>query len=135
MSQLVAVTYPDQFKAEEVRVKLWKLQRDYLIELEDAVVVTKDLKGKVKLHQAIKLAALGALSGGFWGTLIGMIFPQSAVRCGLGCSLGRRIGRAYRRRHQRRLYEEPSGQVLAEHIGALRSGQECDARQGRGRDR
>ncbi len=88
MSQLIAVMYPDQFKAEEVRVKLWKLQREYLIELEDAVVVTKDQSGKVKLHQAVNLTAVGALSGGFWGTLIGMIFLNPLFGAGLGAAWG-----------------------------------------------
>ena len=74
MSQLIAVTYPDLFKAEEVRAKLWKQQREYLLALNDAVVVTKDAEGKVKLHQLMNLTAVGAVSGGFWGTLIGMIF-------------------------------------------------------------
>lgn len=88
MSQLIAVMYPDQFKAEEVRVKLWKLQREYLIELEDAVIVTKDQAGKVKLHQAVNLTAVGALSGGFWGTLIGMIFLNPLFGAGLGAAWG-----------------------------------------------
>jgi uncharacterized membrane protein len=88
MSQLIAVTYPDQFKAEEVRVKLWKLQREYLIELEDAVIVTKDEAGKVKLHQAVNLTAVGALSGGFWGTLIGMIFLNPLFGASLGAAWG-----------------------------------------------
>ena len=92
MSQLIAVTYPDAFKAEEVRVKLWKLQREYLIELEDAVVVTKDNAGKVKLHQAVNLTALGALSGGFWGTLIGMVFLNPLFGAGLGAAWGAASG-------------------------------------------
>jgi len=53
---------------------LWKMQKDYLVDLDDAVVAVKDDKGKVKLHQAISLPAAGAVSGGFWGTLIGLIF-------------------------------------------------------------
>ena len=55
MSTLVVVGYKDMYKAEEVRVKLWKLQLDYLVDMEDAVVVVKDAKGKVKLHQAHNL--------------------------------------------------------------------------------
>lgn len=47
--------------------------------MEDAVVVTKDEKGKVKLHQAMNLTLAGATSGGFWGLLIGMIFLKLAV--------------------------------------------------------
>ena len=58
MSTLVVVGYKDIHKAEEVRLQLWKLQRDYLLDLEDAVVVVKNDKGKVKLHQAINLMSI-----------------------------------------------------------------------------
>jgi len=44
-----------------------RCKKDYLIDLEDAVVAVKDEKGKVKLHQAVNLTAAGAVSGGFWG--------------------------------------------------------------------
>jgi uncharacterized membrane protein len=69
MSTLVVVGYDDPYKAEEVRLKLRKLQSEYLLDLEDAVVAVKDEKGKVKLHQAVNLTAAGAVSGGFWGSL------------------------------------------------------------------
>ena len=55
--------YDGTFQAEEVRLKLRRLQQDYLIDLEDAVVATRNDKGKVKLHQATNLAGAGALSG------------------------------------------------------------------------
>ncbi|MBL8526689.1 MAG: hypothetical protein JNL68_03295, partial [Burkholderiales bacterium] len=74
MSTLVVVAYDDKYKAEEIRLMLRKLQQDYLIDLEDAVVAVKDDEGKVKLHQAVNMTAAGAVSGGFWGTLIGLIF-------------------------------------------------------------
>jgi uncharacterized membrane protein len=61
MSTLVVIGYDDEFKAEEVRLKLRKLQKDYLIDLEDAVVAVKNAKGKIKLHQAINLTAAGAI--------------------------------------------------------------------------
>ena len=67
MSTLVVVGYDDIFKAEEVRLKLMKMQKDYLIDLGDAVVAVKDQEGKVKLHQAVNMTAAGAVSGGFWG--------------------------------------------------------------------
>jgi uncharacterized membrane protein len=86
--QLIAVTYPDLFKAEEVRLKLWKLQQEYLLELDDAVVITKDANGKIKLHQAINLTAISAVSGGFWGTLIGMIFLNPIFGAAMGVTWG-----------------------------------------------
>ena len=80
MSTLVVVGYDDPCKAEEVRLNLWKLQNEYHLDLEDAVVAVKDEKGKIKLHQAVNLSAAGALSGGFWGTLTkGNIFEASSL--------------------------------------------------------
>ena len=62
MSTLVVIGYDDPFKAQEVRLTLAKLQKDYLIDLEDAVVAVKDDKGKVKLHQAVNLTAAGPIT-------------------------------------------------------------------------
>ena len=64
MSTLVVVNYDDPYKAEEVRLKLRKLQSEYLLDLEDAVVAVKDEKGKVKLH-LVTITGAGAVSGGF----------------------------------------------------------------------
>ena len=46
MSTLVVIEYDDMYKAEETRLLLRKLQKDYLIDLEDAVVAVKDEQGK-----------------------------------------------------------------------------------------
>ena len=88
MSTLIVVGYQDIYKAEEVRLQLWKMQRDYLLDLEDAVVVVKNDKGKVKLHQAVNLTSAGAVSGGFWGTLIGLIFLNPLLGLAVGASAG-----------------------------------------------
>ena len=42
MSDLVFIAFPTEQKAEEVRTKILSLQKEYLIELGDAVVVVKD---------------------------------------------------------------------------------------------
>jgi uncharacterized membrane protein len=65
-----------------------KLQKEYLIDLEDAVVAVKDQKGKVRLHQAVNLTAAGALSGGFWGALIGLIFLNPLLGMAMGAAAG-----------------------------------------------
>ena len=88
MSTLAVIGYNDVFKAQEVRLSLLKMQRDYLIDLEDAVVAVKDAKGKVKLHQAVNMTAAGAASGGFWGTLIGLIFLNPLLGLAVGASAG-----------------------------------------------
>ncbi len=87
-AKLIVVTYPDMFKAEEVRLTLMKLQKSYLIDLEDAVVATKDADGKIKLNQIHNLTKAGAVSGGFWGLLIGMIFLNPLIGAAVGASAG-----------------------------------------------
>lgn len=88
MSTLVVVGYDDPYKAEEIRLKLRKLQSEYLLDLEDAVVAVKDEKGKIKLHQAVNLTAAGAVSGGFWGSLIGLIFLNPLLGFAMGATAG-----------------------------------------------
>lgn len=88
MSTLVVIGYDDPFKAQDVRLSLAKMQKDYLIELEDAVVAVKDAKGKIKLHQAANLTAAGAVSGGFWGALIGLIFLSPILGMVVGATAG-----------------------------------------------
>ncbi len=92
MSTLVIIGYDDPFKAEEVRLKLLKMQREYLIDLEDAVVATKDKDGRVKLHQIISTTKAGAVSGGFWGALIGLIFLNPLLGMAVGAASGAATG-------------------------------------------
>jgi uncharacterized membrane protein len=88
MSTLIVIGYDDPFKAQEVRLMFVKMQKDYLVDLEDAAVAVKDEKGKVKLHQAVNLTAAGAVSGGFWGTLIGLIFLNPLLGLAVGATAG-----------------------------------------------
>lgn len=88
MSDLIAVAYPDEFRAAEVRAALSRLQHEYLIDLEDAVVVTRDDKGEIKLHQIVNLAAAGAVSGGFWGALVGLLFLNPLAGAAVGAAAG-----------------------------------------------
>ena len=93
MSELVVICYDDEFKAAEVRLTLMKMQKEYLVDLEDAVVAVKKDNGKVKLHQIQNLATAGAVSGGFWGTLIGMLFLSPLLGMAVGVA-GGAVGRA-----------------------------------------
>jgi uncharacterized membrane protein len=88
MSDLIVIGYDDLFKAEETRLKLIKMQRDYLIDLEDAVVAVKDKDGKVKLNQAYPLTQMGAMGGGFWGALVGILFLNPLLGAAVGAGAG-----------------------------------------------
>jgi uncharacterized membrane protein len=63
MSDLIVVAFPTEAKAEEVRQKLLAMQKEYLIELGDAVIAVKDPNGHIKLNQLINTTAVGAVSG------------------------------------------------------------------------
>ena len=88
MRNLIVVMYDSELKASEERLNFLKLQKDYLVDLEDAVVATRKENGKVKLHQMYSLTAGGAISGGFWGTLIGLIFLNPLLGLVVGAGSG-----------------------------------------------
>src|SRR5262245_55538405 len=88
MSDLVVIAFPTEAKADEVRQKLLAMQKDYLIELGDAVIAVKDDKGRIKLNQLLSTTAVGAVSGTFWGTLIGLIFLMPLAGAALGAASG-----------------------------------------------
>lgn len=88
MADLIVVAYDDEFKADEVRLTLARLQREHLVELEDAAIVVKDKQGKVRLNQAVNLTAAGAVSGGFWGLLIGTLFFAPLLGAAVGAASG-----------------------------------------------
>ena len=88
MSNLVAVVFEDEITAFEMRTALMRMQKENLIDLEDSVVVTRDSKGKVKLDQATNLTAAGAIGGGFWGMLIGLLFLNPLLGAALGATAG-----------------------------------------------
>ena len=93
MSKLVVLAFNEEQKAEEVRLALLKMQKEYLIDLEDAVVVVKNDEGKLKLHQSVPLVAVGASQGSFWGLLIGLLFGVPILGVLSGAAFGALSGK------------------------------------------
>ncbi len=92
MGSLVVVGFPKAEEAEQVRRELVDIQRERLIALEDAVVVEHDSEGQVHLRQAINLTATGALGGGFWGALVGLLFLNPLLGAAVGAGVGAASG-------------------------------------------
>ena len=65
MSDLVFIAFDNEKQAEEVRDKVLAMQREYLIEVDDAVVVTRDQNGRVKLNQLMHLPRAAQLQEPF----------------------------------------------------------------------
>ncbi len=93
MSDLLVIEFPSEEKAEGVRETLLAMQKDYLIELGDAVVAVKDADGRVKLNQLFQPVAQGAASGALWGSLIGLLFMIPPAGAAIGAASGALRGR------------------------------------------
>jgi uncharacterized membrane protein len=93
MSNLIVIGFNNEADAFEMRAALAKLQSQYLIEIEDAVVVTRDAHGKVQLHQPVNLTAAGAVGGTFWGMLIGILFLNPLLGAAVGAGGGALSGK------------------------------------------
>ncbi|MEM8673205.1 MAG: DUF1269 domain-containing protein [Cyanobacteria bacterium P01_G01_bin.67] len=88
MSDLIVVGFDNELKADEVLHQLGEMQKEHLVDLEDAVVVIKNQKGKVKVKQTYDLVSAGVLSGGVWGSLIGLLFLHPLLGVVAGVATG-----------------------------------------------
>src|SRR6516225_3926655 len=92
MADLVEITFPSEEKAEEVRQKLLDMQKEYLIELSDAVIAIKQPNGQIKLNQLYHPAAAGAAAGTGGVPLVGLFFLLRWRGAALGGAPGARGG-------------------------------------------
>jgi uncharacterized membrane protein len=92
MAELVAIAFEKPDEADRVLTELARLQKEYLIDLEDAVVAVRQPDGNVQLKQSINLigvgAASGGLSGAFWGSLVGLLFLNPLAGFAVGGLVG-----------------------------------------------
>src|SRR4051794_13322422 len=101
MSDLVAIVYPSEEKAEEVRQRLLRMQTEYLITISDAVIAVKTETGSIKLNQLVNTTVTGVMSGSFWGLLIGVLFLNPIMGVALGAASGALSGAANCTRYTR----------------------------------
>jgi uncharacterized membrane protein len=96
MSNLVVLGFDGIHTADEVLNKLRSLQKEYLIDLEDACVVERLENGKAFINQAVNLTAIGAAAGGsrgaLWGTLVGLLFLNPLAGMAIGAITGAGFG-------------------------------------------
>ena len=92
MSDLVVLAFKGRDTADRALNELRQLQKEYLVDLEDSCIVTRDANGKLHLKQAVNLVSAGALSGGtwgaLWGVLIGVLFMNPLVGLVAGAAAG-----------------------------------------------
>ncbi|MCP1242268.1 DUF1269 domain-containing protein [Acetobacter lambici] len=96
MSDLIVLGFDHIDDAAKVLSECRTLQKEYLLDLEDAVVVTRDANGKAHLHQSINLekagASWGLFSGGFWGAVVGLLCLNPLAGFVIGSAVGAGAG-------------------------------------------
>src|SRR5215831_20889899 len=88
LSNLLVIEFPSEAKAEGVREMLLAMQKEYLIELGDAVVAVKEPNCRVKLNQLLQPVSHSTVSGMFWGSLIGLLLMMPLAGAAVGAASG-----------------------------------------------
>jgi uncharacterized membrane protein len=89
MATFTVWRFDDPSGAEAALVKLTELQRQELIKVHDAAIVSwQPGKKKPKTRQLHDLAGAGALGGAFWGFLFGLIFLMPLLGMAIGAAAG-----------------------------------------------
>ncbi len=92
MSELVVIGFDDMYKADEALATFGRMEKSYVIDLDDAAIVVRKPDGKVQLKQSQDLvssgAATGGVWGGFWGLLIGLLFLAPIAGLLVGAAAG-----------------------------------------------
>ena len=89
MATLTVLKFDSPVGAEGMLDKIKSLQKQQLITLQDAAIVTwpEGHKGP-KTKQLVSLAGLGALQGAFWGMLFGILFFIPWFGLAVGTAMG-----------------------------------------------
>ena len=92
MSDLVCLAFKDLDTADHFLNELRNLQKEHVLELEDACIVVRDSDGKIHLKQSVNLVAIGASRGASFGmlmgTLVGLLFLNPLAGLLAGGAIG-----------------------------------------------
>jgi len=88
MASLVVLKFDTPDGAEKGLDLAQSLQKQQLLQIVDAAIVTWPKGKKKPKTRQVPLGALGALDGAFWGMLIGFIFFVPFFGMALGATMG-----------------------------------------------
>ena len=93
MATLTVLKFPTATGADEMLGTLEGLQKQQLITIQDAAIVSWPAgKKKPKTRQLQSLAGIGALQGAFWGMLFGLLFFVPILGLAVGAGMGALMG-------------------------------------------
>jgi uncharacterized membrane protein len=88
MTDMVVLAFDNEDSANNARNKLVELNQQYLLNLDQAVEVVRKADGQIKIKEERSLTGIGAIGGGFWGLLIGLIFLVPGLGFVVGAASG-----------------------------------------------
>lgn len=93
MATLTVLKFATSNGAEQVLGTLESLQKQQLITIQDAAIVSwEEGKKKPKTRQLHNMVGIGALSGAFWGMLFGLLFFIPIAGLAIGAGMGALTG-------------------------------------------
>jgi uncharacterized membrane protein len=93
MATLTVLKFPTADGADKMLGTIQSLQKQQLITIQDAAIVTWQAgKKKPKTRQLNNLAGVGAVQGAFWGMLFGLLFFIPFLGLAIGAGMGALTG-------------------------------------------
>ena len=93
MATLSVWKFSDVYAAERAEATLETLQKQNLITVHDAAIVTwEEGKKKPKTRQLNSMTGVAALGGSFWGLLFGLLFFVPLLGMAVGAAIGALAG-------------------------------------------
>jgi uncharacterized membrane protein len=96
MATVTVLKFPTAEGANNALGRVQDLQKQHLIKLHDAAIVSWPAgKKSPKTKQLVNLTGIGAMGGMFWGMLLGLIFAAPLFGMAVGAAFGA-LGGAFR---------------------------------------
>jgi uncharacterized membrane protein len=93
MSELMVLGFDTETEADEFGLKVAQLQKDMIVQLQDAAMVVRDPDGKPHVKHGHNLVGAGAMGGAFWGMLFGLLFFVPFLGLAIGAGMGALMGK------------------------------------------
>jgi uncharacterized membrane protein len=93
MSELMVLGFENEIEADRFGLKLAELQKDMIIQLQDAAEVVRDADGKPHVKHGHDMVGVGAMGGAFWGMLFGLLFFVPFLGLAIGAAMGALFGK------------------------------------------
>ena len=93
MSELMVLGFENEMEADRFGIALAQMQKDMIVQLQDAAEVVRDPDGKPHVKHGHSLVGVGALGGAFWGMLFGLLFFVPFLGLAIGAAMGALFGK------------------------------------------